>query len=680
MITQPFIGLLNNAALLLVLGVLYGTLYHRSDSTWWRLLRGFFLGAIAVGVMMNPWQLAPGMIFDTRTIVLSTGGMFLGSVPTAIAVVMAGLYRYHVGGVGTLTGIIWVVVSGASGLAWARARKRPPVQLSWREFYLLGLVVHLVLLALMFTMPDGLALPILEKITLPVLLIFPVATVLLAKLLSSQEIQARDKAALDASERKYKELVQNARAVLLRIDTRGDITFFNEYAQEFFGYSEEEILGENVVGTIVPARDTAGRDLKEKIQSILRNPDRFFENENENLCRDGRRVRILWKNTPLCDDSGKVVGIQAVGHDITELRRAEGVLLAREEEFHRLVEMSPLPLVIVEQNHDIVFLNRKFTELFGYTHEDIPTIEKWWPLAYPDPEYRKTVMDRWNAAAAKAIEEKSDIAPQEARVTCKDGSVRDVVGRLASIGEKEIVVLTDMSRERAFDRIKSEFIATAAHELRTPLTAVRGFTELLLNEKDLDQAQRDEFLSIVNDKTEVLERIIDDLLDLGRVESGRVIHLETEPSDVGALVASAVASYRKAFPKRQIDLAWPEAGPGKISADAGKVGQVMENLLSNAVKFSPADAPVRVSATTAEGELQVAVRDEGAGMSPEQAARIFDKFYRADSSNTAVPGLGLGMAIVKNIVEAHGGRIWVESERGRGTTVTFTLPLKAKAS
>jgi signal transduction histidine kinase len=131
--------------------------------------------------------------------------------------------------------------------------------------------------------------------------------------------------------------------------------------------------------------------------------------------------------------------------------------------------------------------------------------------------------------------------------------------------------------------------------------------------------------------------------------------------------------------RHQFSFEFSEA-PVHLCLDAGKIGQVLENLLSNAVKFSPTGGTIRVRGHRTAGEFEVTVEDEGIGMRPEQVARIFDKFYRADASDTAVGGLGLGMSIVRNIVAAHGGHIWVESEPGRGTRVHFSLPGKDRAA
>jgi len=679
MSSMPYIGLINNTALLLVMGALYGSLRSRNENLGSKLLSGLVLGIIVVAVMLNPWELAPGIFFDTRTIVLSVGGLFLGVIPTLVAMSLGALYRIYAGGVGTLTGVLWIVVAGLLGICWGKLRRRPSFHLSGWEFYLFGVVVQCCMLLLMLTMPSHLVAQTLKQVSLPILLIFPVGTFILAKLLAGQDLQLHSNSALDKSERQYRELVHYSQAIILRLDLQGRCTFFNEYAETFFGFEKDQVLGRRLTETIVPATDSTGRNLHKYFSDFVKNPQAYPVHENENICRDGRRVRVLWNNVPVYDDTGQMVAIQGIGHDVTEQRRAETSLRAAEKQFHQLIEVSPIPLAIQEQGH-VVYVNRKFVEMFGYTLEEIPTLDHWWLLAYPDEDYRESVKQAWQVAAEGTSKDHDEFEPQEFRVTCKDGSVRDILFMVSTIGGQNLVVFNDMTRERTVDRMKSEFIAIAAHELNTPLTTIAGFTEILLEGEHFDWQQRKEYLSIIYDKTEVLNRLIEDLLNIGRVESGRGIRLETENCNIYEVIAASVHAYQKEFPGRQITLEWPESWPQVISLDPGKIAQVMNNLLSNAVKYSHDAGKILVGGEVSARDINIFVRDEGVGMTPEQVNRVFERFYRVDVSDTSVPGMGLGMAIVKNIIDAHGGHIRVNSEPDRGTTVSFTLPLTGLSS
>jgi signal transduction histidine kinase len=186
--------------------------------------------------------------------------------------------------------------------------------------------------------------------------------------------------------------------------------------------------------------------------------------------------------------------------------------------------------------------------------------------------------------------------------------------------------------------------------------------------------QQKEFLGVICDKAEALKNIVGDLLDLSRVHLGRGIFLQQGEHDIHDLIRKVVTPFRQVASARRFEIDLPR-GALRMRLDEGKVGQVLDNLLSNAVKFSPSGGLIRISGRKQDDVFRVMVEDQGVGMTRSQQARVFEKFYRADASNTGLSGLGLGMSIAKTIVEAHGGRIWVESETGRGTRVFFTLPL-----
>jgi signal transduction histidine kinase len=229
------------------------------------------------------------------------------------------------------------------------------------------------------------------------------------------------------------------------------------------------------------------------------------------------------------------------------------------------------------------------------------------------------------------------------------------------------------------DRLKTNFINAASHELRTPLSAILGFAEFLEDELGgpLTPQQR-EFVAEIQAGTRRLQRLVDDLLDFARVEAGS-FQLVLRPADLVELVREEASSLRPQARDKQIEVALQlPAGPLRLPMDAMRVGQVLLNILNNALKFTPPRGRVRVEVTEDAHEVTVSVQDSGIGISSEHLPRLFQKFYQVDPSTTrSHGGAGLGLAISKAIVEAHGGKIGVLSQPGHGSTFWFCLPKHA---
>lgn len=223
------------------------------------------------------------------------------------------------------------------------------------------------------------------------------------------------------------------------------------------------------------------------------------------------------------------------------------------------------------------------------------------------------------------------------------------------------------------DQIKSEFIAMAAHELRTPLTSIQGYSELLVT-RSLEPADQKKYLGYINEQAVALAQIVNDLLDISLVETGQHLKLHKTPSNIQETVAHVIGSFAEAPNQIQFEVALASQ-PAAWLMDQNRIEQVLKNLVSNAVKYSPNGGVIRITGRPDLNQTyyQIVVEDEGIGMTPEQVEQIFDKFYRVDASNTAIGGVGLGMSIAKEIVEAHGGKIVVESYLNRGTKITVLL-------
>jgi len=236
-----------------------------------------------------------------------------------------------------------------------------------------------------------------------------------------------------------------------------------------------------------------------------------------------------------------------------------------------------------------------------------------------------------------------------------------------------VAVLRDVTTLRRLERLRRELTANVSHELRTPLTSIKGFAETLLGGAMRDEATARRFLEIIDKEADRLVKLVDDLLDLSRLEDKR-ISLQLGQVEVGTLVDETLARLRPLAGQRTIDVQAPPTAVVAL-ADRDRLSQVLTNLLDNAIKFTPDGGRITVGWRCTNGEVEISVSDSGPGIPEADLPRIFERFYKADRARPAHPGgSGLGLAITKHIVEAHGGRIAVRSSPGTGTTFTVTLP------
>jgi PAS domain S-box-containing protein len=374
--------------------------------------------------------------------------------------------------------------------------------------------------------------------------------------------------ALKVSEEKYRELVENANSIILRLDPRGYIMFINEYAQKFFGYHDYEILGRNVVGTIVPETDSSGRNLKEKILDLARIPGKYENTENENMRKNGDRVWISWTNKPKFNSSGEVTEILCIGNDITWMKQAAEEISKLNEELERRV---------IARTSELEAVNREL-ESFSYT---------------------------------------------------------------------------------------------VSHDLRAPLRAIDGFSSILTREYlPLLPPGAREYLEKVRLNAQQMGRLIDDILAFSR--TGRVV-LNRQPVSPRSIALEAMERLQAEREDREVEIAIGEL-PG-CNADPTMLRQVFHNLLSNALKFTRRQpvAKIEIGSFIDAGQTVYYVRDNGIGFDMQYASSLFGVFQRLHSERE-FEGSGVGLAIVKRMIERHGGRIWAESEVGRGATFYFTIP------
>lgn len=267
------------------------------------------------------------------------------------------------------------------------------------------------------------------------------------------------------------------------------------------------------------------------------------------------------------------------------------------------------------------------------------------------------------------------------KLNTQDGSLRTVHARTAAVHNDQrcsgeiVLLLHDNTEEHRIDRMKSEFLSTATHNLKTPITAITGYSELLMSQDQLSNDEQQEFLAYIHDKAWQLNKLIDNLLDISRVESGREVRLEKSDVKAQTLINEIEAFCDSQQTRCEFHDQF-EQTDSLLYIDLSKIVLVMENLISNAIKFSPGGGRISLTGNKTGNSYEIKITDEGIGMSDDECCQVFDRFYRADVSESAPQGFGLGLTLVKQLVEAHGGEVHVHSIPRQGTTVSFQLPIR----
>ena len=378
---------------------------------------------------------------------------------------------------------------------------------------------------------------------------------------------------------------------------------------------------------------------------------------------------------PVFDDNGQFLGKRGSNRDITERKTAEEVIRESEERYRTLFEWANDAIVTIREG-SFVKCNRRALEIFRCLTEELVgrTPDQVSPQLQPDGADSGQKSRELMAAALAG-------SPQmfEWQHLRRDGTLFTAevsLIRMEYQGAVELqAVIRDITERKEMERMKDEVLSAVSHEMRTPLTAMLGFTEFLL-ENEVAPAQQKDYLRIVHGETTRLSELICTFLDLQRIKARQMVY-NLMPLAVGPLLKAAAALFAGTADHHRITVQFPQDLPPVIGNEM-RLLQVLNNLLSNAIKYSPLGGEVVLGAGWDGGGVTIWVRDKGIGISPDVQEKIFEKFYRVDGSDRrSTGGTGLGLALVREIVTAHGGRIWVESTVGKGSTFFVSLPVGA---
>jgi PAS domain S-box-containing protein len=377
---------------------------------------------------------------------------------------------------------------------------------------------------------------------------------------------------------------------------------------------------------------------------------------------------MVMRRTARLDDTNRLLRAEAAERI---LARQAAERLARQNEL--LLNAAAEGIYGVDAHGYTTFVNPAAAAMLGYSADDLPGRPYEATLlarAGGEDPVRATLLSGEARTVADAAFRRADGSRFPVEFTCTP-----IVEENHIAGA--VITFRDVTERREVDRMKDEFISVVSHELRTPLTAIRGSLGLLAAGKAGDIPQRGQrMLEIAVQNTDRLIRLINDILDIERIESGKVA-MEPAPVNAAELAQGAVDVMLQMAERAGVELyVWAE--PLRLVADADRLLQVLTNLISNAIKFSPPGTSVQLTVEPVAGEAVFRVSDQGRGIPQDRLESIFERFQQVDSSDSRQKGgTGLGLAICRSIVSQHGGRIWAESEPGEGSTFSFTLPLSA---
>ncbi len=567
------------------------------------------------------------------------------------------------------------------------------------------------------------------------------------------ELEAQQFArALQVRENLYRDLVETANSIILRWGVDGTIQFINGYGQRFFGCGAAELVGQSVIGTIVPATESSGRDLQQLMQAIARNPANFAANENENIRRDGSRIWIGWANQPVFNETGDLVEILSIGTDITKRKQAELLLRQQFQRQHLLGSITAqvrqslnareIYQTAVEQIGRAFQVSR--CNLHAYVPEPPPRFPPMaeylaaaaWPsmlqMEVPvndNPHARRVLASdravvsddvRADPLLANALPfcEQLEIKSMLAIRTSYRGVPNGVIGLhqcdcyrewtqtekalledvAAQVGiaiaqaqslswereQRELAAQQNAELEQArqaaetANRVKSEFLANMSHELRTPLNAILGFSQLMAKDPTLSAEQR-KSLSIINGSGEHLLGLINDILDMSKIEAGQ-LQLNIAACNLEDLLTWTEDIFRSRVLEKslQFHIARAPDLPRSIQTDEGKLRQILLNLLGNAIKFSQKGhiflrarlASDPASSTGSPCLIYFEVEDSGHGIGSTEMPSIFEAFVQSEVGLNTRSGTGLGLPISSQFVRLLGGNLAVVS---RGMTYTHGI-------
>lgn len=490
----------------------------------------------------------------------------------------------------------------------------------------------------------------------------------------------REEELLRRREQETRALVENNPDIILRVDKDLRSLYANPAAQKSLGFPAEIIMGKTLEGLGVP----------EAVATRWCAAGAVFETgqeqsmEFELSTRRGQKhyyARLVPEHGP----DGAVATVLGIARDITDLKLAEAELAKEKQQLQAVLDTSPVAIIVVDSGFKVKYANQETQRIYGSSlpvGKDLSQNQQAALVCHPD----RIPLSNDELPLCRALKASENVRAEELRLEFPDGHAIPVLANASPIwsaGEKiigAITVVQDITRLDEEARLRQDFLGIVSHELRSPLSTIKGAaTTLLGSHRPFNVAESQQLYQIVDAQVERLLELVNNLLDVTCIEAG-TLPVSPESTDLRAVLEEALDAFARRNGPRYVRLKVSDDLP-LVMADQHRIAQVFANLLDNAAKFSPPDSPISLSLEHNATQVKVRLRDWGQGIPREKLPRLFKPFFRVHNAvGSRVSGPGLGLAICKGIIEAHGGRIWANSAgEGKGMAFDFTLPLVVSA-
>jgi PAS domain S-box-containing protein len=475
---------------------------------------------------------------------------------------------------------------------------------------------------------------------------------------------------LRRSERRSRRLVEGLPLAMYTEESDG-LTYISPQIEPLLGYPIESWLTEPGLwrGALHPEdRDRVIAGYSAAVAAQVE-----FECDYRLLGPDGRCVWVRDSSAYVSDGTRSYR--QGFIVDVTQQKENEGKIERNATLMRALIDGTVDGITLTDREGRIVIANQPMIR-FAQDLEIPPTgLMDERLLAIADSMVDRDRYERRmrELAASPDLESSDEFELRESERVFQ-GYTKPVIGKDETYLGR-VWTLREVTEARQVDRIKDALVATVSHELRTPLTSIIGYLELLEDNEEKLGEETLRHIQIVRRNAERLQRMVEELLFLARVDAGGLT-LDLAEIDVAELARSAIGSARPAAAAKELTLEFEGPPSAWTFADANRIGQVFDNLITNAIKFTPAGGRIDVSVRSEDGSIVASVTDTGCGIPPADQPRLFERFFRS-TATSELPGTGLGLTIVRAIVEGHGGEVACHSDEGVGTTFTFTLPQRS---